>query len=175
MLSARYRLKSSQAHVNHISYIPTQPSRTRPPTPLPVTTPLLSPNPLSPLLPQIELPLRPHPHHTNRTNPDRKRKRNAPPRRPKHPRLARKMPKSNRIRPHAQIIKRHLVDVIRNVQAHEAGEKRPCAEGAGAQRGDQRGDFRGRLAGDGGACVEGDVGGGHAVVGVGVVEARGVG
>jgi hypothetical protein len=63
--------------------------------------------------------------------------------------------------------------MVRGIQAHQTGQQRPGAEGAGAQRRDLRRDFLGRLARDRGAGVERDVGGWDAVVWVGIVEAGG--
>jgi hypothetical protein len=66
------------------------------------------------------------------------------------------MRKCNHVRPDSQLVERRVVNVVRGVEAHCAGEESPGAECAAGQPGYVRGLLERRVAGGG------------------VVEARGV-
>lgn len=79
-------------------------------------------------------PLSIHPHKRTRRDHRRPRQPSTPPRTPKHQPLTHKMPPRNAIAPERQLIDLGICDIIRSVQANDAGEQCPGAEGACGER-----------------------------------------
>lgn len=95
-----------------------------------------SPTPLSaPILSHIKPILQRHPHRRANTHKHRPRQPLVPARRAEQKPLAPEMPHGDQVRQHGQLVHLGVSRVVGGVQAHDALEQGPGAEGAGVEGG----------------------------------------